>query len=105
MAQMKVMIQNLISELITFLSACTINEKDIKNLTFLSQGTFISIAIIGMACIKQYEQLRGEILNILLGCWHHYLPHSHFVFKCTVPNFHTPFISNNVDLFYIAGNE
>ena len=54
---------------------------------------------IGIACIKQYEQLRGEILNILLGCWHHYLPHSHFVFKCTVPNFHTPFTSNSIGYF------
>ena len=31
MAQMKAMIHNLISELISFLSACTINEKDKKS--------------------------------------------------------------------------
>ena len=37
MAQMKAMIQNLISELISFLPACTINEKGIKNLTFTLQ--------------------------------------------------------------------
>ena len=37
MAQMKAMIQNLISELISFLKACAINEKDIKNLTFTLQ--------------------------------------------------------------------
>ena len=36
MARMKAMIQNLISKLISFLPACTINEKDIKNLTFYS---------------------------------------------------------------------
>ena len=37
MAQMKAMIHNLISELISFISACTVNEKDIKNLTFTLQ--------------------------------------------------------------------
>ena len=99
MAQMKAMIRNLISELISFLKACTVNEKEKKNPTLFSKGTFISI---GIECIKQYEQLHGEILNILVGCWHHYLPHSYFGFKCTVPNFHTPFTSNRVDLFYIA---
>ena len=62
-----------------------------KNLTFILQRYFISI---GIECIKQYEQLHGEILNILLGCWHHSLPHSYFGFKCTVPNFHTPFTLN-----------
>ena len=55
--------------------------------------------------MKQYEQLCGEILYILHECWHYYLPHSYFGFKCTVPDFHTHFISNRVDLFYIAGNE
>ena len=100
---MKAMIQNLISELISFLPACTINEKRYKKSDFYSRkGTFISI---GTECMKQYEQLCGEILYILLGCWHHYLPHSYFWFKCTVPNFHIHFISNRVDLFYIAGNE
>ena len=103
MAQMKAMIQNLISELISFLPGCTINEKDIKNLIFTLQRYLDTY--IGIECIKQYEQLCGEILYILLGCWHHYLPHSYFGFKCTVPNFHTPFTSNKVDLFYIAGNE
>ena len=34
---MKAMIQNLISELILFLPTFTINEKDIKNLTFTHQ--------------------------------------------------------------------
>ena len=33
---MKAMIQNLISELISFLQACTINEKDIKKSDFYS---------------------------------------------------------------------
>ena len=74
-------------------------KKIFKNLTFILQRYFISI---GIECIKQYEQLHGEILNISLGCWHHCLPHSYFGFKCTVPNFHTPFTSNRVDLFYIA---
>ena len=64
MAQMKAMIQNLISELISFLPACTINEKDTKIWLLLAKGTFISI---GIECIKQYEQLCGEILNILLA--------------------------------------
>ena len=88
MVQMKAMIQNLISKLILFLPACTLNEKDIKTLLLLSY----LLPLLG--CIKQYEQLRGEILNILLGCWHHYLPHIYFGFQCTVPNFHTPFTSN-----------
>ena len=37
MAQMKAMIRNLISELILFLKAYTVNEKDKKNLTFILQ--------------------------------------------------------------------
>ena len=37
MAQMKAMIRNLISELISFLKAYTVNEKDQKNLTFILQ--------------------------------------------------------------------
>ena len=37
MAQMKAMIRNLISELISFLKAYTVNEKDEKNLTFILQ--------------------------------------------------------------------
>ena len=37
MAQMKAMIRNLISELISFLKAYTVNEKDKKNLTFILQ--------------------------------------------------------------------
>ena len=74
--------------------------KKIKKIWLLfAKGTFISI---GIECIKQYEQLCSEILYILLGCWYHYLPHSYFGFKCTDPNFHTPFTSNRVDLFYIA---
>ena len=36
MAQMKAMIQNLISELISFLPACTINEKRYKKSDFYS---------------------------------------------------------------------
>ena len=94
MAQMKAMIHNLFSELNSFLSAYTINEKYIKNLTFTLQR-YLHIYCYNLVL---------HVL-ILLDCWHHNLPHSHFVFKCTVPNFHTPFTSNSVDLFYIAGNE
>ena len=103
MAQKEAMIQNFISELISFLPASTIDEKNIKKSEFYSlKSPFIYI---GIEWFEQYEQLCGEILKILLGGWHHCLPHSHIVFKCILLNFHTPFTTNGVDLFYVVGNE
>ena len=55
MVQMKAMIQNLISEIILYLPARTINEKDIKNLTFYSPEV-PSYLLVLLECIKQYDQ-------------------------------------------------
>ena len=103
MTQKEAMIQNFISELISFLPASTIDEKNIKKIwLLLSKSPFIYI---GIDWFEQYEQLCVETLKILLWGWHQCLPHSHIAFKCIVLNFHTPFTTNGVDLFYVVDNE
>ena len=99
MAQKEALIQNFISELISFLPASTIDEKNIKKSNFYSLKVPLYILVlIDLSNMSSY-------VKILLGGWHHYLPHSHIAFICIVLNFHTPFTTNGVDFFYVVDNE
>ena len=101
MAQKEALIQNFISELISFLPASTIDEKNVYKSDFYSLKVPLCILVlIDLSNMSNYE-----ILKILLGGWHHCLPHSHIAFICIVLNFHTPFTTNGVDFFYVVDNE